>query len=190
MSAAPDRTSWSVQDEAVHEELAALMDLTDDDIRHLTALLPSAEDAAADLSSAFYDRLLAHEATAEYFDGEDMDARHRMVEAWFTDIFAGDYGSDYVRDRLRIGEVHVQIGLPVRYPLAMLDVVLRFGETVAQDSDHPDAAARAFRKALSLDIAVFNHAYEHNQLKHLAELVGGERLARRLLMGGMNGDGA
>jgi hypothetical protein len=34
---------------------------------------------------------------------------------------------------------------------------------------------------LALDIAVFNQAYEDTQLKHLAEMVGNERLARRLL---------
>ena len=47
----------------------------------------------------------------------------------------------------------------------------------------PDAAVAAFRKALARDIAIFNQAYENNQLQHLAEMVGGERLARRLLTG-------
>lgn len=41
----------------------------------------------------------------------------------------------------------------------------------------------AFRKVLALDVAVFNQAYEDNQLQHLSELVGGERLARLLLSG-------
>jgi hypothetical protein len=39
---------------------------------------------------------------------------------------------------------------------------------------------------MSLDIAVFNQAYEDRQLEHLADLVGGERLARRLLTGSSN----
>lgn len=37
---------------------------------------------------------------------------------------------------------------------------------------------------LALDVAIFNQAYEDYQLRHLAELVGGERLARRLLTEG------
>jgi len=81
------------------------------------------------------------------------------------------------------GRVHVRIGLPVRYPLAMLDVVMKFGEQVARQSTHPEAAVAAFRKVLALDIGIFNQAYENNQLLHLAEMVGGERLARRLLTG-------
>ena len=36
---------------------------------------------------------------------------------------------------------------------------------------------------MSLDIAVFNQADEGRQLKHLADLGGGERLARRLRTG-------
>jgi hypothetical protein len=42
-------------------------------------------------------------------------------------------------------------------------------------------AASAFRKLATLDIAIFNQAYENTQLAHLAEMVGNERLARRLL---------
>ena len=45
-------------------------------------------------------------------------------------------------------------------------------------------ARAAFRKVLALDVAVFNQAYEDNQIEHLAELVGGKRLARLLLTGG------
>ena len=71
----------------------------------------------------------------------------------------------------------------MRYPLAMLDVVMPFGELIARTSPSPDAAVSAFRKVLALDVAIFNQSYEDNQLKHLAELVGGERLARRLLTG-------
>jgi hypothetical protein len=180
-----DRSAWDVKDEAVHAELIELMDLSDEDVAHLTALVGEAEAAAPDLSSAFYERLMAHENTREYFEGQDMDARHRMVEDWFVDLFRGSYDESYVSERLHIGHVHVKIGLPVRYPLAMLDVVSEFGREVAGQSADPDAARRAFQKVLSVDIAVFNQAYEDNQLKHLAELVGGERLARRLLTGGM-----
>ncbi|PMP83730.1 MAG: Globin-coupled histidine kinase, partial [Roseiflexus castenholzii] len=48
---------------------------------------------------------------------------------------------------------------------------------------HPDAAATAVRKVLALDVAVFNQAYEDRQIQALAEMVGNERLARRLLSG-------
>jgi hypothetical protein len=98
-------------------------------------------------------------------------------------MFGGTYDAAFAQKRINIGAIHVQIGLPVRYPLAMLDVIMPFGEQVAQQSSQPEQAAYAFRKLLALDVAIFNQAYEDNQLKHLSELVGGERLARHLLSG-------
>lgn len=184
VAASSSRTSWAVSDRDVAAELSALMSLTDDESRLLSALHDTATSAAVEMADAFYTRLTAHDNTAEYFDGHDMSRLHGTIAKWFTNLFSGTYDDAYVAQRLRIGEVHVHIGLPVRYPLAMLDVVSEHGDAVAATSDTPEAAQRAFRKVLALDVAIFNHAYESNQLQHLSDLVGGERLARRLLMGG------
>jgi len=177
------RKSWTVDKEDTHAELAEMMGLSAEEKTLLSDLEEVAKEQADALTDDFYDRLLSHENTAEYFEGEDMSERHEMIAEWFVDLFRGEYGSDYVAQRLNIGYIHVQIGLPVRYPLSMIDVIMQHGEAVAEHSTTPDAAKEAFQKVLSLDIAVFNQAYEDRQLKHLAELVGGERLARRLLTG-------
>jgi hypothetical protein len=178
-----ERSSWSVKDEAVAEELATLMNIDSEESERLSKLESAAEERARDMTDDFYDRLFSHENTKEYFEEHDMDRLHSMIGDWFVELFRGDYGADYVQNRMKIGHIHVKIGLPVRYPLAMLDIISEHGEEVAATSDDPEAAEKAFKKVLSLDIAIFNQAYEDNQLKHLSELVGGERLARRLLMG-------
>lgn len=177
------RESWTVKDEAVHAELAELMNLSDDESSLLSSLLGEAKSRSRDMTDDFYDRLFSHDHTKEYFEGQDMDRLHEMIGSWFEQLFSGDYDADYVEQRLQIGYIHVKIGLPVRYPLAMVDIVSEHGQAVADASDTPEAAREAFRKVLALDIAIFNQAYEDNQLEHLSELVGGERLARRLLMG-------
>lgn len=176
-----ERKSWSVKDAEIHGELAELMGLSEQEKALLSDLQEEARGQSEAMSDEFYERLLAHENTAEYFDGEDMDERHAMIEEWFVDLFRGQYDQDYVAQRLKIGHVHVQIGLPVRYPLAMIDVIMKHGQKVVEQSREPEEAKRAFQKVMSLDIAVFNQAYEDQQLEHLADLVGGERLARRLL---------
>lgn len=177
------RTSWDVKGEAVLTELLTLIGLSEAECGLLGALGAAACAEAPRLTEAFYARLLAHANTAEYLQHAPMERLHGMVAQWFTELFSGVYDSAYVRRRLKIGAVHVQIGLPVRYPLAMLDVVLPAGEAVARQSPAPEQALAAFRKLLALDVAVFNQAYEDNQLAHLSDLVGGERLARRLLAG-------
>ncbi|NJN17368.1 MAG: Globin-coupled histidine kinase [Oscillochloris sp.] len=178
-----DRASWLIKDEATLAELVDLMNLSSAEANLLQEMSAAAKDVAPQMTKAFYDRLFAHPQTAEYLQGVGIDRLHGMVQEWFAGLFCGVYDKTYAGRRLRIGEIHVRIGLPVRYPLAMLDVVMPFGETVAKQSAQPEAAAAAFRKVLALDVAIFNQAYEDNQLRHLAELVGGERLARRLLTG-------
>jgi hypothetical protein len=181
---AQDRASWQIKDEAILKELIDLMGITDAE----AALLGSMSEQACALSStmtdAFYKRLLSYDNTAEYFEGITEDRMHSFLGTWFEQLFDGKYDEEYARRRITIGQIHVRIGLPLRYPLAMMDVIMEFGEQVARQSSQPDAAIVAFRKALALDVAIFNQAYEDNQIKHLSELVGGERLARLLLAGG------
>lgn len=171
-----DRKSWAIKDEAILEDLVTLMGLTEAEKKALTETKGQAETLAPQMVDAFYKRLLAHENTAEYLEGK-VDHLRQSLQDWFIQLFSGDYGADYVQSRLKIGQVHVRIGLPVRYPLAMMDVMLAYGEEAAQS----EQAKTAFRKLLALDVAIFNQAYESTQLKHLAEMVGNERLARRLL---------
>lgn len=178
-----DRSSWQIKDEAALDELLALLAVTPAECALLRELRESAAAIAPQMTATFYARLFAHENTAEYLQGVSMDRLHSMVAQWFTELFSGSYDHDYARRRINIGAIHVRIGLPVRYPLAMIDVVMAYGEQLVAASSNPAAAAPALRKVLALDVAIFNQAYEDNQLKHLTELVGGERLARRLLAG-------
>ncbi|GAB4204595.1 MAG: protoglobin domain-containing protein [Roseiflexaceae bacterium] len=180
---AQEHPSWQVKGEAILPELIALMGITAEDQQLLAGLAAQAAEQAPRLTDTFYARLFAHPHTADYLQQVSLDRLHAMVAQWFVELFSGQYDTDYARKRLNIGQVHVRIGLPVRYPLAMLDVVMPFGEELARQSPAPEQAARAFRKLLALDVAIFNQAYEDNQLSHLTELVGGERLARLLLAG-------
>lgn len=177
-----DRKSWEIKDTAILSDLVSLMGLTDEETQALSASKSHAEEVAPDLINAFYERLLSHDNTAEYLNSDGMVEHLRgTLENWFIQLFAGDYGTEYVNSRLTIGKTHVRIGLPVRYPLAMMDVLIEYGEKVATMNGSAEITGRAFRKLAALDIAIFNQAYENTQLDHLSEVVGNERLARRLL---------
>lgn len=180
---AMNRTSWTVKETDVLAELINFMALSAEERALLGNLTAQAQEVAPQMVETFYARLFEHPHTAEYFEGISMERLHSMVGNWFVEIFSGTYDEAYAQKRLKIGRIHVEIGLPVRYPLAMLDVVMPYGEQVARQSSQPDEAVTAFRKVFALDVAIFNQAYEDSQLQHLAELVGGERLARLLLTG-------
>ena len=175
-----DRKSWAVKDEAILDDLVTLMGLSEAEKTELASLKGQALAQSSGLVDAFYTRLLNQENTSEYIGGM-VDHLRTTLEAWFADLFSGNYDQTYVNGRLQIGKTHVRIGLPVRYPLAMMDILMDYGERVAAQSSQPELAKAAFRKLAALDIAIFNQAYENAQLDHLSELVGNERLARRLL---------
>ncbi len=178
-----ERLSWKIKDAQVLIELVTLMGLSADEQALLGSLSEQAHAIAPKMTEAFYERLLKHENTKEFLQGVSNERMHSMLGDWFIELFSGKYDENYAQQRMIIGDIHVRIGLPVRYPLAMLDVIIPFGEEVARQSSQPDQAITAFRKVVALDVAVFNQSYENQQLKHLAELVGGERLARLLLSG-------
>lgn len=176
-----DRMSWKVKNEATLAELIRLMNLSEEEAAILKSLQPRAVTQAPRMTEDFYARLFAHQETAEYLAGISMERLHSMLQTWFVELFGGVYDEAYAQRRLKIGQKHAQIGLPIRYPLAMLDVTMAHGEVIAREHPQPDAAMRALRKVLSLDVAVFSQAYEDQQLRALTEVVGDERLARRLL---------
>jgi len=174
-----ERKSWATKDVAIVQELLALMTLSAAECAALASLREEAKSAAPAVVEEFYGRLLAHEATREFIT--DPKRLGGTLAAWFVELFCGKYDEIYARSRLSIGMVHVRIGLPVRYPLAMMDIISRHGERIA--AGRGETAIAAFRKVLAIDIATFNQAYENNQLHHLIDLVGSERLARRILYG-------
>lgn len=180
---AQNRSSWKVPDEQLCEELMILMNISAEEQQLLCELQEQARAIAPVLSTAFYGRLTNHVYTDEYLKESMIEHLHTTLQTWFIELFSGVYDTDYTRRRLKIGKVHVERGIPVRYPLAMMDVIVTYGLQVAQQSVQPDLARQAFRKVVSLDLAVFNQAYENHQLRHLADLVGGEPLARILLAG-------
>ena len=173
-----DRKSWEIKDEAILDDLVSLMGLTDEEKSAVAACQADAEANADAMIEAFYERLLNQETTAEFLEGM-VDHLRTTLKAWFIQLFSGTYDQGYVNSRLTIGKTHVRIGLPVRYPLAMMDILIEHGQKVAGSGG--ETAEKAFRKLAALDIAIFNQAYENAQLDHLAEMIGNERLARRLL---------
>lgn len=174
-----DRKSWATKDEAVVHELLGMLQITPEECALLASLQDEARANVRAMVDEFYQRLLAHEFTREFIT--DPDALRVTLTKWFMELFSGKYDDAYAASRLAIGLKHVLIGLPVRYPLMMLDVISRHGEKIA--AARGPAAVDAFRKVLALDTATFNQAYENCQLLHLSELTGSERLARRLLTG-------
>jgi hypothetical protein len=179
-----DPKSWSVKDQALVEELIQVLGITEADGQLLKEVQAVADARADVMVEEFSQRILNHPNTREYYERTDVPALKRRISGWFRELFSGNYGPEYAERAKRIGKAHVRIGLPLRYPLAMWDIIAKHGEEVAGQSSRADQAREAFRKVLALSIALFTQAYEDSQLSHLSQFLGSERLVRRLLMEG------
>lgn len=174
-----NRKSWEVKDEAIVRELHELVALSAEERAQLEALQPAARQAAPQLAEDISNRLVSHELSREFID--DPAKLRAALEAWFVGLFDGRYDEVHARQRLGAGDLPARIGMPVRYPLAMLDLISGHGEQVAATAG--GAAVQAFRKVLAIDLATLGQACENNRLCLVAEVTGSERLARRLLSG-------
>jgi rsbT co-antagonist protein RsbR len=108
------------------EEIAArkaFLNFTQDDVRRLRGLAPLARKNADRLIESLYKHFLAFENTRRFFRDQAMlDRVKRLQKAYFIRLTAGDYGEDYVANRLMVGAVHERIGLSVESYLSIRDV--------------------------------------------------------------------
>jgi heam-based aerotactic trancducer len=100
-------------DAAEREKRKRFVRLTDEDVRLLTALLPTIERRVDGLVEAFYARVLALQDAREFFQVPDVLLRvKREQRNYLLDLFKGRYDETYIERRLQIGHVHARIGLP------------------------------------------------------------------------------
>ncbi|EDQ2877809.1 Globin-coupled histidine kinase [Salmonella enterica subsp. enterica] len=169
---------WNIKEEQIVDDLLAFLCITPDECILLSSMQADARKLTAKMVDEYYARLINYPMTNEFIT--DIELLKKTLSDWFISLFCGVYDQNYARERLRIGMAHVRIGLPVRYPLAMFDILQKYGVETAY-SKGPQGI-NAFLKILSLDIATFSQAYDNTQLSHLTKLVGGStKLARRLL---------
>ncbi|MYM28050.1 EAL domain-containing protein [Duganella sp. CY15W] len=93
------------------------LELTADDVALLRHIHPLLQPRLPAVIAAFYRHLLEIPVLqALLSDPVVLDRLHHLQGAYFQTLTAGEYGSDYVRHRLRVGLAHQRIGLePVWY---------------------------------------------------------------------------
>jgi PAS domain S-box-containing protein len=154
--------------EAAHEEVLRYLRFEAADRARLSRALPLVEAHLPSIAQAFYDRIREHDdAHAVFRDEAQVDRLTRSLEAWMRQVFVGAYDGRYFERIERIGEVHVEIGLPERYmPLAMTLVRLALAGHLAAGPD-AEATTASLHKALDAHLTVMLTAYA----KHLQQRI-------------------
>jgi rsbT co-antagonist protein RsbR len=102
-----------------------------------------------------YRHFLSFEETQAFFrDPKVLERVKQLQKEYFLRLTVGDYGADYVANRLRIGTVHERINLDPKWYLGAYNFYLRAVATRLQEAFGTDTQ-KAFSSFLSLMKLVF-----------------------------------
>jgi rsbT co-antagonist protein RsbR len=136
-----------------------------EDEARLRNLASVSEDYAQVVIDAFYQHLLSFDEMKIFFPDNKLLTRVKTRQkAYFLRLTQGNYNSEYAEDRLRIGAVHEQIDLPVKFYLSMYNFYLRevWKHIFDVDHAHPDETMKTFfslMKLTFLDISLAIDTY-------------------------------
>lgn len=146
-------------------ERKAFVGLGPTDVQILSELHLVAKTYADDVMNELYDRWLRFPHVQEFFRDPERLARVKALQRrYFVRLTSGDYGADYLADRLHIGVVHRRVGLTPRWYMGAysvyLEVVLpRVFAAFEYDRPKRARAVAALVKIVSLDQEIAMLAY-------------------------------
>ena len=155
--------------------------LSDDDAKLLAELRPAFEREADRFVKEFYDHLQSTPALRPFLsDPATVERLKAFQKRYLISLTRGDYGDDYARSRLQIGQVHERIGLEPQWYLGSYGVYIDLLLPTLHDHfrDDPGKALRAsaaLSKLLLLDMQLALDAYY--ETRHRKELQRSEQLA-------------
>lgn len=169
-------------------ELKRFVGFDAEDADNLRALAPLFAEHGPAITDAFYARLGDNEETAALIAGR-VDALKATHARWMAGLFAGEYGDDYLAERLRIGLTHVRVGIPPWWVEAVFSFLRGAGvDLLASEIAEPErrvALTQSLLKVLDLDLLAINLAYGEERLDRLCAFTGMSRkLLERCVSGG------
>jgi rsbT co-antagonist protein RsbR len=104
----------------------AFNQFAEEDVRRLVAMHPAAEAHAQEIIDRFYEHIMSFDETRAFFrDQRLLERVKRGQTAYFLQLTEGRYDHDYARSRLRIGEIHQRIDMPLKAYFGMFNFYLR-----------------------------------------------------------------
>jgi rsbT co-antagonist protein RsbR len=126
-----------------------------EDVQALKGLGQIARQYAEPVIEEFYRHILSFEETKTFFrDPEVLERVKRLQKDYFLRLTEGEYGAEYVANRLRIGTVHERINLAPKWYLGMYNFYLRLVANRLLEA-FPKEPAKAFSAFLALMKLVF-----------------------------------
>ena len=140
-------------DEEEIDHRKQFLQFNQDDADRLKSISGLAERYADEVIEEFYRHLLSFEETRVFFKDPETLARVKNAQKnYFLRLTEGNYGPEYIENRLSVGSVHERISLPVKAYLGMYNFYLRtvFSRLVDSYRDDPKRAFDIFVSLMKL----------------------------------------
>src|SRR5947209_19447616 len=141
------------------------LEFREEDAATLRKLNEIAQKYANPVIEDLYRHFLSHEETQAFFrDPQVLERVKRLQKEYFLRLTQGEYGADYVANRLRIGTVHERINLAPKWYLGAYNfylraVATRLLEFMVKDPQKAFSTFLSMMKLVFLDIGLAVHAY-------------------------------
>lgn len=142
-----------------HRELQRYVRFGPEDSARVASAYVFAAPHLKRVSDVFYERIREHaEAHAVLRDEDQIDRLRGSLVKWMADLFLGPHDDAHFARAARIGQVHVNVGLPARYMITAMNVVRGELVSVLLESGRPRHAA-SLALLLDVELAVMLDTY-------------------------------
>jgi PAS domain S-box-containing protein len=130
-----------------------------------TELDPILRQHVDKLMDEMYEHFMAFDETRSFFPTKEVLNRAKSAQAdYFRKLTNGEYGSDYVRDRIQVGLVHHRINLEPKWYLgafsnALVGMLPLIAQKYPTDADKQFQALSALLKIIFFDIGLAIESY-------------------------------
>ena len=141
---------------------------TEEEALILKKLQPRMEKLADTFIDEFYDYIWGFGRTAKYLKNNEIISRHKIkIKAWFINLFSGKYDISYFLSIYKIGEIHVQIGLPTHYVNSAFTFVRTFVlKSIEENFENKEQHVReinAVEKIIDMNLDVLTSSYRQEE---------------------------
>lgn len=159
-------------DETIQSDYPALKAhyrFTKEDEALLLQMQPQIESFADDFLEGFYEFIWSFGKTADFLKDQEVLNRHRAkIREWYLDLFSGTYDISYFLKLYKVGEIHVQLGLPTHYVNAAVNYVRVF--TLGRIHQHClkseglTEKIQAFERILDINLDALTSSYRQEEM--------------------------
>ncbi len=157
------------------EQIKRDFEFTQKDIKNIQKLKPVMVKYLDEFIERFYKFILRFPHARDFLKDEETVKRHQeKLKEWYLDLFSGKYDYAYFLKLHKIGEKHVEIGLPTHYVNASFNFIRRFFiEKINKEfglSEERNQLVSSIGKLLDINLDILTLAYREEELSRYEEM--------------------